>query len=298
MGYLRTSLARARGRRFEPACSSNASRRTAASYEVSSGWSTPSFPGSSLVDSTYRLSAPVSTRPSSEVPASTLTPPSINRGNQETDVQRLPSPQPLAGNSLAIISPPFSASVKTKRVTVPGLSSLNASPSKEFLPPQTNKVVLDLRDHRSTPGGVNSLPPDRTEPRPEPPDKGTDGPSEVSGPRATSQSPSPAAASAATSVRRAPEFRVSWLEGARAIPHSAREKAEREVISAARAELQRRSEVLPAAQTQVEIRVERLTVKVENPTPQQAPPINRKTVPSRTDAGFSDYFLRRSISGL
>jgi len=109
---------------------------------------------------------------------------------------------------------------------------------------------------------------------------------------------SPPVAAGRSEAAKAQEFRVNWVEGIRSIPPAAREKVEREVVRVARAEFRQRAEAAKVEQPPVEIRVEHLTVKIETATP--APPeprTNRRTAPAGGAPDFSDYFLRRSISG-
>ena len=97
----------------------------------------------------------------------------------------------------------------------------------------------------------------------------------------------------------ATEFRVNWDEPATSLPDSARARAEREVVRAARAELRKRVEagtVSADLPKKIDIRIEHLTVKVEQAPAPVVQPRTRTTGSPGSEEGFASYFLKRSIS--
>ena len=96
-----------------------------------------------------------------------------------------------------------------------------------------------------------------------------------------------------------PEFRVIWPQAERALPPPMLQQAQRAVERAAKrkwSEQVHSGNVRAGVPPVVDIRVEHLTVKVENQEAASPPaPAPRA---SSADEGLSAYFLRRSISGL
>jgi hypothetical protein len=295
MGYLRTSLARAQTTRSVVAPASQHTRiQSTGKHEITAAWTTPPGIASSEVSVSPPRQAAVPMACTAETVSETpgrVQPPE-RQGHNITVSGGSPPSIRLSESAAAGASVPTKAQHRPA-VTIPGPVNVR----EEDFSARTKMVTLDLRDRPRTP-------------IPEMNRRSTPGPAETvvsvanENLRETQSATAPTqnslpVPSGRTEGAKTPVFHVNWLEGNRSIPQAAREKVEREVVRLARAEFPPRAEAARSEQPSVEIRVEHLTVKIENPTttPSAPPSASRRTTPAGSAPDFSDYFLRRSISG-
>lgn len=294
MGYIRTSLARAQRTRFvSPPASLHVHQGGIREHELTEAWTTPSgiaIPGASVLRP--RQPAPLVARAEptiSEVAGRVQSP-----ERQENKPAFPPASLPLASVTQSAV--PGAAVPTRAQALLPAAIGAQVDSTRNDSRAQRKTVTLGLRDQpraplpemnrRSTPEAQKAVESASREYHAE---------SQTEAAPTQNSSPPPVVRTEAAKI---PKFRVNWLEGNRSIPPVARERVERELVLAARSEFRQRAEAAKAEQPSVEIRVEHLTVKIENtaaaPPP---PPTTLRTAAAGTSPDFSDYFLRRSISG-
>jgi hypothetical protein len=294
MGYLRTSLARAQGTRSESALAKqHGPLRSIGKHEITTAWTTPGGTASPDVGVTPPGQAAAPGAHAAEMVSEAL-------GSVQAAERRghISASSTSAATSIQMIENTATGAIVSARAQ-PGQAVIPAPMNvrRDDFKTQPKTVTLHLREEPRIPlpemSGRNTAEAAKTAES-----AARKSLVETQSEAAPPQNFSPVSTGRTDAVK-TPVFHVNWLEGNRSIPQAAREKVEREVVRAARAEFRARAETANAEQPSVEIRVEHLTVKIENPTtaPPAPPPASRRTTPAGSAPDFSDYFLRRSISG-
>lgn len=294
MGYLRTSLARAQRPRSDAgAVVRHAQLRSAGRHEITTAWTTPGGSASPEVSaSSPGLAAAPMTRTAEMVSEAPIRVQTAER--QEHPSASSASSAPTI-RWIRIAAPEVFVSARAQRGQAAMPAAVNARKEDSGTQPKT--VALDLRERPRT-----LLPETSRRSTPVAP-KVVERAAQESFAETQSETASKQTSLSVPAVRteavKAPVFHVNWVEENRSIPPAARERVEREVVLAARAEIRQRVEAAKAEPSPVEIRVEHLTVKIENSAPAApaAPPTTLRSTPAGSAPDFSDYFLRRSISG-